>query len=207
MDSLVEAVSSYVTAGFGLAGSLIGGAIAGTVSLVAARQARKAAESSWIRDNRREIYDRFLTHAQNLLIACEECMRARLTEGTREAVQRPFVDFFNAYGVVQTVAQRPVVNAVRVYAYRLLELKETLDSRGVLGQENFQHVARLVRRARHDTIDAMRTDLGLAGSAKPPERYNPFLGTELAAEYERRKYGADAAPDAVPPASGHGPSG
>jgi hypothetical protein len=38
--------SAYVAAGFGLAGSLIGGLIAGTVSLRVARQAREAAESS-----------------------------------------------------------------------------------------------------------------------------------------------------------------
>jgi hypothetical protein len=60
LDSVAAAVSPYVTAAFGLAGSLIGGTIAGTVSLVVARQARDAAEHSWIRDNRREIYDRFL---------------------------------------------------------------------------------------------------------------------------------------------------
>jgi uncharacterized membrane protein YhiD involved in acid resistance len=71
LDSPLVAVSAYVTAALGLAGSLIGGAIAGTVSLLVARQAREAAERSLMRDSRREIYDRFLTNAQRLPLACE----------------------------------------------------------------------------------------------------------------------------------------
>jgi hypothetical protein len=67
--------SSYTAAFFGLAGSLIGGFIAATVSLLVARQARQAAESTWIRDNRREVYDRLLTYAERLLIACKDAHR------------------------------------------------------------------------------------------------------------------------------------
>ena len=59
----ILAASAYVAAVFGLAGSLIGGLIAGTVSLRVARHAREAAERSWMRDSRREIYDRFLANA------------------------------------------------------------------------------------------------------------------------------------------------
>jgi hypothetical protein len=185
MGLLLIAADSAV---IGLAGSLIGGGIAGAVSFAVARQARQAAERSWLRDNRREIYSRFVTHAQELLIAAEECKRAGRSAPTREAVQAPFVSFFDAYGVIQTVAQRPVVDAARIHAYRLLELKEALDGRSVFAEDSFHQVALLVRRARHDTIDAMRADLGLAGSARPPERYNPFAGTELADEYAQRAF-------------------
>lgn len=172
-------VSPYAIAAFGLVGSLIGGFIAGTVSLVIARQTRDAAERAWIRDNRRELYDRFLSHGQTLLIACEYASDRRRST---EAVEAAYNDLFGAYGVVQTVAKRPVVDAARVYAYRLQELVEVLDSRSVLGRESFDQVAHLIRLARHDTIDAMREDLELEGSARPPRRFNPFAGTE----FERR---------------------
>ena len=76
-----------------------------------------------------------------------------------------------------------MVDAARVYAYRLLELKEELDSKGILGPDSFDRVARLVRFARHDTIDAMRGELGLSGSARPPEVFNPFRGTDLEDQY------------------------
>jgi hypothetical protein len=174
-------VSPYASAAIGLLGTLIGGTVAGYVSLRVARQARAAAERSWVRDNRRELYDRLLTSAQQLLIACEE------DDG--EAVEVAYRSFFEAYGVVQTVAQRPVVDACRIYAYRLLELVELsrrrrgLESRSRLGPARFGQVAQLVRRARHGAIDAMRGDLGLDGSARPPDSFNPFAGTELEAEY------------------------
>ena len=61
---------------------------------------------------------------------------------------------------MQTVAERPVVDAARVYAYRLLEM-----ARGGLDPADFERVAQLVRSARHDKIDAMRAELGLTGSA------------------------------------------
>jgi hypothetical protein len=183
-------VSPYVTAASGLVGSLIGGAIAGTVSIRVARQARDAAERSWIRDSRRNIYDRFLTNAQKLLIACEASNRLRERLGAQDAeaekaVERSHNDFFEAYGVVQTVADRPVVDAARDYAYRLLELGGTqrLGFRPGLKDANFERVAQLVRFARHVTIDAMRAELGLAGSAQPPPKFNPFRGTDLEHDY------------------------
>jgi hypothetical protein len=193
-DGPLLAVSAYVTAAFGLAGSLIGGAIAGTVSLLVARQAREAAERSWMRDSRRDIYDRFLTNAQKLLIACE-ASRADTEEATG-AVEHAHLNFFEVYGVVQTVAERPVVDAARVYAYRLLELggavrqgrrlKDAPSSSSHLDPAKFDRVAQLVRFARHDTIDAMRSELGLAGSARPPKGFNPFDGTDLEDLYAAR---------------------
>jgi hypothetical protein len=201
-DSSLLAVSAYVTAAFGLAGSLIGGAIAGTVSLLVARQAREAAERSWMRDSRREIYDRFLTNAQRLLIACEaseslgESLGTHDAEHDRQALEQAHLNFFEVYGVVQTVAERPVVDASRVYAYRLLELagtgrrvrglKDAPSSTSELDPAKFERVAQLVRFARHDTIDAMRTELGLSGSAQPPKDFNPFRGTDLEDQYKAR---------------------
>jgi hypothetical protein len=169
------AVSSLGTAAIGLAGSLIGGAIAGVVSLLVARQAREAAEHAWIRDSRRQIYDRFLTSAQRLLIACE---------ARDETLDAGYTSFFEAYGTIQTVAELPVVEAARVYAYRLAELKQLIDGHSVLQPAHADRVAQLVRAARHATIDAMRADLGLAGSARPQGAYNPFEGTDLQAVYE-----------------------
>ena len=90
---MVADVSPYVTAGVGLLGSLIGGSIAAVVTLIVARQAREAAASSWIQDTRREVYHRFLTTGQELLIAHE----------ARGPVDQPHSDFFEVYGVLQTV--------------------------------------------------------------------------------------------------------
>src|SRR4051794_38287792 len=96
--------SAYVAAAFGLAGTLIGGLVAGTVSLRVARQAREAAERSWMRDSRREIYDRFLSHAQKLLIACEGSASLRESAGAEQAeLRQAYLNFFEVYGVVQTV--------------------------------------------------------------------------------------------------------
>jgi hypothetical protein len=179
---LMMAASAYAAAAFGLAGSLIGGLIAGTVSLRVARQAREAAERSWMRDSRRGIYDRFLTNAQKLLIACERSPSLRESIGAADdQLREAYLNFFEVYGVVQTVAERPVVDAARVYAYRLLELAE-----GGLAPPQFERVAQLVRFARHDTIDAMRAELGLTGSASPPEGFNAFAGTDLETRFERR---------------------
>jgi hypothetical protein len=182
LEEPIMAASAYVAAAFGLAGTLVGGLIAGTVSLRVASQAREASERSWMRDSRREIYSRFLTGAQKLLIACEGSESRREGIGvTRDEFRQAYLDFFEAYGVVQTVAERPVVDAGRVYAYRLLEL-----ARGGLEPAQFDRVAQHVRFARHDTIDAMRAELGLTGSARPPKGFDAFAGTDLANEFQSR---------------------
>jgi len=183
----IAVVSPYVTGAYALVGSLIGGLIA----VVVAWQARKAAERAWIRDSRRDIYDRFLTSAQKLLVVCEAAEQDELAGGTEEttelknAVESAHADFFEVYSVVQTVAERKVVDAARIYAYRLGELKSSLDSESVLAPEpeTFSRVAQLIRLARHETIDAMRAELGLKGSARPPLPYNPFAGTDLEEKY------------------------
>ena len=184
LGSSLMAVSDYLPAVFGLLGTLVGGATAGFFTLRVAREARDAAERSWMRDSRREIYDRFLTNAQKLLIACEASSslgESRGSDEAGEAVKLAHVNFFEVYGVIQTVAERPVVDAARVYAYRLLEL-----STNRLGDATLERVAQLVRLARHDTIDAMRRELGLTGSARPPDRFNPFAGTELEHQFTLR---------------------
>ena len=175
--------SSYVPAVFGLLGSLIGGFIAGAISLLVARQARDAAEGAWIRDNRREIYDRLLTSAQRLLIACEAYKDARRKkEVAKASVVSAFTEFWEAYGVVQTVAGSSLVNATRVYSYRLWELATSLGSASVMGPEHFRTVAQLTRTARHNVISAMRAELGLGGFVIP-EEFNPFVGTVLEKNY------------------------
>ncbi len=184
----IAAVSPYATAAIALAGSLIGGLIAGSAALLVARQARRAAERAWMRDNRREIYDRFLTSGQKLLIACQRSRRARSGEGAEtarllEAVEDAHTELFEVYGVVQTVAEAAVVDASRVYAYRLLALRDGMGSSGALKSVSLAVVGDLIREGRHATIDAMRAELGLTPTAWPPKKYNPFVGTELEGRY------------------------
>jgi hypothetical protein len=185
LNDPIAAGTPYAPAIFGLAGSLIGGFIAGTVSLLVARQARAAAEGAWIRDNRREIYDRLLTYAERLLHACEEHKALGDTEATRMSVKSAFTSFFEAYGVVQIVAGIRLVEAVRIHAYRLWELAASLGSTSVMGEENFDTVMNLIRDARHDVLDAMRDELGLDGGISPAADYNPFAGTELEEKYAK----------------------
>jgi hypothetical protein len=176
----VLAASSYVAAAFGLVGSVIGAATAGTVSYLVSRQTREAAEKAWIRDSRREVFDRFMTGAQNLQAACEICVQGGGEGGSRDDVERAFNDFFHSYAVVQTIAERRVVEAARIHGYRLHELRdEALGKRGKLNPPNFWGVDKLVRKARHGTVQAMRDELGLSVIEPPGENFNAFTGTEL----------------------------
>jgi len=184
LDGPTAEGSSYVPAIFGLAGSLIGGFIVGTVSILVARQAREAAEGAWIRDNRREIYDRLLTYAERLLHACETYKTAHGDqERAKASVESAFTNFWEVYGVVQTVAGIRLVQAVRVHAYRLWELAAGLGSTSVMGPENFNLIIKLIRDSRHDMIDAMRAELGLDTGIRPTQEINPFAGTELEEKY------------------------
>ncbi len=98
LNASIAQGSSYAPAIFGLVGSLIGGFIAGTVSLLVARQAREAAEGAWIRDNRREIYDRLLTTGERLLHACEAYKYAYSVRETAQAdVESGLTNFFEVY--------------------------------------------------------------------------------------------------------------
>jgi hypothetical protein len=169
--SPIAAGISYATAIFGLVGSLIGGFIAGAASLLVARQARRAAEGAWIRDNRREIYDQFLTCGQRLLVACLARKDGRRDEGAdsrprvevaEASVESADANFVEAYAVVQTVADITLVRACRDYANQLRKLKTS-----VMGPENSDPAADLVRDARHATINAMRAELGLKGKVDP----------------------------------------
>ena len=63
-----------------------------------------------------------------------------------------------------------------------------LDGTSVMDPDNFSAVADSARDARHGTIDAMRAELGVAGSARPGEGYNPFVGIrDLEEKYARGK--------------------
>ena len=147
---------------YGLVGSLIGGFIAGSVSLLVAWQARAASERAWVRDNRREIYDRFLTAAQRLLIATE-----RAAAGKPAVLDAAYEGFFETWGVVQTVSERAVVDAARDYVYGLQHLYGEVDRGLTGGLTRFERAALDVQEQRRKTIDAMRKELGLKGSARP----------------------------------------
>jgi len=177
--------SSLDPAVFGLLGAVIGGVMAGGASLWVAWEARKAAESAWMRDNRRAIYDRFLTCAQMLLLACEAYKDPHRQAGEAKAnLESAFTSFWEVYGVVQTVADTRLFEIARIYGYRLWELATSLGSTSVMGKEHFGAVDSLVRDARHATIVAMREELGL-GRVDLVSYINPFAGTPLEAEYDR----------------------
>jgi hypothetical protein len=179
------AASSIGVAAIGLLGSLIGGVVAGATSYAVSRQARDAAEKSWIRDTRREVFDRFLTRAQDLQAACQIYHHGHRTDASRESVEKAFREFFNVYAVVQTVAEKPVVDTTRLYGYRLHSLADqALDRPGRLRGQHFDDVDKLVRLARHGAVDAMRFALGSLDSAAPPPGFNPFKSTELERDYD-----------------------
>jgi hypothetical protein len=199
----LAAGSSLAPAVSGLLGAVIGAVTAGGASLWVAWQTRKAAERAWIRDNRREIYDRFLTYAQQLLIAAETYYDTRHGDDEAKAkVESAFTSFWEVYSVVQTVADVRLFGKARIYGYRLWELATSLGPTSVMGPGKFRDVAELVRRARHDTITEMRAELGLGSQVgrtglgavlrrgTPTDEdidlgsdMNPFEGTSLAAEY------------------------
>jgi hypothetical protein len=98
------------------------------------------------------------------------------------------------YGVIQTVAERQLVESARVYTYRLqtlsgLRQSATEDGECEDGEGIVDRVSKLVRIARHDVVDAMRTELGLLTSARPPRNFNPFDGTELEQWYDPESSG------------------
>jgi hypothetical protein len=205
LASPIAADSSNTTAVLGTVGVLVGAVIAGGVGLWTAKQTREAAERAWVRDNqaaerawvrdnRRAIYDRFLTSGQRLLIACEARWHSRhdkqsdsapIPEKVESGVESAHADFFEAYSVVQTVANTTLVNAARVYGYRFLALQAIMDSKGFLESNDFGPVAQFVRDARHDTIDAMRAELGLDKTIWPGKYYNPFDNTKLQEKYDK----------------------
>jgi hypothetical protein len=173
--------SAYVAGVFGLVGALLGGLIAGLTSLKLAREATTASARAWIRDSRRGVYDRFLSSGQRLLIGCEtlkDITGPEMEGSVRESVGKAYMEFFEAYGVVQTVAQPSVVDAAMEYAYRLQDLAGGLKpTSGAVATNDFDTVAKLVRDSRHKTINAMRRDLELE---RPDltwaDDYNPFTG-------------------------------
>lgn len=192
----LAAGSSLAPAVFGLLGAVIGAVTAGGASFWVAWQTRKAAERAWMRDNRREIYDRFLRYAQQLLIACEAYYDAPHRDDEAKAkVESAFTSFWEVYSVVQTVADIRLFGKARIYGYRLWELATSLGPSSVMGPGKFRKVAKLVRRARHDTITEMRAELGLSTSPRrgesadedtdPDWDINPFEGTSLAEEYAK----------------------
>jgi hypothetical protein len=75
----------------------------------------------------------------------------------------------------------------------LLELEEiALGKNNAWGSHAAKLIANDVRDARHDTIDVMRADLGLTNSARPPDDFNPFVGTNFETRYAER-YGRKTA--------------
>jgi hypothetical protein len=193
------AESPLVIAAIGLIGSLIGGGIAATVSLVIAKQARDEARAEWIRNNRRDIYDRFLTSAQELLIACVH-YRELPPKEAESAIKEADLKLFSAHVVVQTVADRGVAGAARIHAYRLMRLEQlTLDALGSnIAPRNHSKIAPLSRESRHATIEAIREELGLTDGIDLASGFDPFSGTELEGQYPVRPYARQPQPQRGP---------
>lgn len=158
---MIAAVNPAV---YALAGSLIGGLVAGTFSLLVAGRSQRASERAWMRDNRREIYDRFLTNAQRLFVALDEPRPQPKPDELHDA----YVEFVSVYAVVQAVAEREVVDAARTYGKRLVDdLKRLVDAGGRPGDPAIVSLGKQVRDDRQATIDSMRRELGLTSSARP----------------------------------------
>jgi hypothetical protein len=198
---IIAAVStltgSIIAAASALAGSLIGGGIAAGVSVKEARDNRRAAESSWVRDSRRAIYDRFLVAGQSLLHELQTAKRTADAADKRHAtIDAAYSTFVGTYASVQTVAEVDVVQHAREQMYLLEALKSILDDRKWFESDQFDRIAEFVRFARQDTIDAMRADLDLDASAKPKtdkEEYEEAVRAaveDIASKHPRR----DAAP-------------
>jgi hypothetical protein len=188
-----------------IVGSLIGVIIAGGFNVVEGRRTREAARSAWIRQRRSEIYERYFTTAQALLAACQTAYKtAQAGEPgadlirAKATVETAYTEFFGVYGVPQTVAEPEVVRAARTYSYRLEELyRGLMYERSVWGLETFELVGPLVRRSRHDMVEATRREIAVDGSVRPPERVNAFEGTRLEEDYRagrERVAQADAGP-------------
>ena len=97
--------SLSVSAVVGLVGAVIGGAIAGTASWKVARLTRDAAQQAWVRDSRREIYDRFLAASQRLLGVMEAAAAtSKVPDDSPPAVDEAYWAFVETYPSVQTVA-------------------------------------------------------------------------------------------------------
>jgi hypothetical protein len=191
------AAGAYVSAAAGLAGALIGGGIAGVVTLKVAHEAREQAERSWMRDSRRDIYDRFLAAGQKLLAVMEsaastkaenESRAGKLQDESDPVVDAAYAAYFETYASVQTVAELRVVKPAREHAYLLQALKDALDDGDRLRSGEFHRIAQVVRLARQDTIDAMRADLDLRGSAKPPAGYTRAAVAAAARKGQRIPY-------------------
>jgi hypothetical protein len=90
-SSIALAATDWTAAAFGFAGTMVGGLI----TLGVAWLTRVSAEHSWIRDSRRQIYDRFLTKAQQLHVACEACQKSNRDKASVKAVQQAYSDFFS----------------------------------------------------------------------------------------------------------------
>jgi hypothetical protein len=183
--------SPWVSAAFGLVGTAVGGAIAGWVALRVASNARRTAEQAWVRDSRQQIYDRFLTAGQRLLAVMEKAAQSpTIPVEARPAVEESYSEYFETYASVQTVAEIAVVMSARNHAYRLQALKDILDGRGPFERNEFDRIAKLVRDARHDTIDAMRGDLGLDDSARPPAGIDYAQAVAEAVREDRSRTGS-----------------
>ncbi len=100
----MAAVSPYAIALIGLAGSLIGGMIAGGISILIAREARAGAHESSFRDSLSHICAGFLANSQALLDACWSSGQSPQTDASRAAVKQAHLEFFEVYGVLQTLA-------------------------------------------------------------------------------------------------------
>jgi hypothetical protein len=176
------AESPLVIAAIGLIGSLIGGGVAATVSVINAKRDRDAARTSWIRDNRQEIYNQFLNNAQELLIACTGYKKLP-PKDVESAIKQADLKLFSIYAVVQTLADTRVFEAARTHAYRLGALEDlTLQALEEKTEPNddYGQIASLSRKSRHAMLYAIREQLGLSDSISLGKGYfDPFAGTEL----------------------------
>ena len=147
----------YVTGIFALIGSLVGVLVAFQL----ARAARMEERLNWLKDQRQEVYPRFVAAAQSVLDACEELP---FSEPSRSVVldqlQTGYRDLVVHNAVIQTLGRRSTIAAARLHMYTLIELRGVRLGRiRDPGSAAVDELLRGARRSRHQALLAMRYEL------------------------------------------------
>ena len=147
----------YITGVFALIGSLVGVFVAFQL----ARGARTEERRNWIKDQRQEVYPKFVAAGQSVLDACEELP---YSDSSRTVVldqlQKGYRELVVHNAVIQTLGRRSTIDEVRRHMYTLIELRDVrLGRKPDPGSNKIDELLRGARRSRHRALLAMRYEL------------------------------------------------
>jgi hypothetical protein len=157
-DFLREILMPAVYVGlFGILGTILGAAIAGSMNFLLSRQNIKSEHRQWMRNVRQTAYKEFLSAGTSLHRACEEVAKSTDPDKAR-LLATPTVNFDEAYIVLQIVSDRAVFLAAREYNYWFPDLMQAaLQGNGAEVKE----IGGELRAARHSFLSAVRREQGL----------------------------------------------